>query len=254
MTFRSATRAWLLMMIAGAGCSPTTPRGGAAADSAAGTPAPARIAGPVSAAASPAASAPEPVLVAANRRIVLLGDSLTAGLGLPAEEAYPALLQSRLDARNAGWRIVNAGVSGDTSAGGLRRIDWSMEGGAAVVLVALGGNDALRGLPVAELESNLDQIVTRARAAGARVILAGMQAPPNVGPEYTAAFRAVYPRLAKKHGAVLVPFLLEGVAGIEALNQADGIHPNAKGARLVADTVWQALEPVVRDLEAKPGR
>lgn len=185
---------------------------------------------------------------------MILGDSLTAGLGLPADEAYPALLQTQLDARNAGWRIVNAGVSGDTSAGGVRRLDWALEGGAAIVVVALGGNDALRGLPVADLRRNLEQAVERAQDAGARVVLAGMQAPTNTGPEYTSAFRAVYPAVATEHGAALVPFLLEGVAGVEALNQADGIHPNQAGARLVAETVWRTLEPVVRELEARPTR
>jgi len=123
-----------------------------------------------------------------------------------------------------------------------------------VVLVALGGNDALRGLPVKDLAANLDEIVRRAKATGARVILAGMEAPPNTGPDYVASFRAVYPAIAKKHGVTLVPFLLDGVAGMETLNQADGIHPNPKGARIVADTVWRALEPVVRELEALPAR
>lgn len=237
MTLRSpATRVWPLLAMLCVACDtkPAPP--------------------PPAAAASAPAPTPESARIPANRRIVLLGDSLTAGLGLPADESYPALLQARLDARKAGWHVVNAGVSGDTSAGGLRRLDWALDGGAAVVLVALGGNDALRGLPVADLASNLDQIVTRARASGARVILAGMQAPPNTGPEYTAAFRAVYSTLAKKHGAALVPFLLQGVGGIEALNQADGIHPNTAGARIVADNVWRALEPVTRELEALPTR
>ena len=205
---------------------------------------------PASATASSQMSAP----VSANRRIVMLGDSLTAGLGLAAEQAYPALLKTRLDERKAGWHVVNAGVSGDTSAGGLRRLDWALEGGAAVLLVALGGNDALRGLPVADLASNLDQVVRRAKGTGARVILAGMEAPPNAGPEYVASFRAVYPAVAKKHSVTLVPFLLDGVGGIEALNQADGIHPNQEGARIIADTIWRALEPVVRELEALPAR
>ncbi len=211
-------------------------------------------AAPESAPASVAVPAPTSATVSANRRIVMLGDSLTAGLGLEAEQAFPALLQARFDARGTGFKIVNAGVSGDTSAGGLRRLDWALEGGAAVVLVALGGNDALRGLPVAELASNLDQIVRRAQATGARVILAGMEAPPNTGPDYVTSFRAVYPALAKKHRVALVPFLLDGVAGIESLNQADGIHPNPAGARILADTVWRALEPVVRELEALPAR
>jgi acyl-CoA thioesterase-1 len=172
----------------------------------------------------------------------------------PADQAYPALLQARLDERRNGWQVVNAGVSGDTSAGGLRRLDWSLEGGAAIVVIALGGNDALRGLPAADLARNLDAAVQQAQAAGARVILAGMEAPPNTGPEYTRAFRAVYPAIASARGATLVPFLLDGVAGIESLNQADGIHPNQAGARLVAGTVWRVLEPVVRDLEATPTR
>jgi acyl-CoA thioesterase-1 len=125
-----------------------------------------------------------------------------------------------------------------------------MDGGAAVVVVALGGNDALRGLPVADLEQNLDAIVREAAARGARVVVAGMEAPPNNGPEYTAAFRKVYPAVASRHRATLVPFLLDGVAGEAALNQADGIHPNPEGARRVAATVWRALEPIVRELES----
>jgi len=208
----------------------------------------------VAPASSVAAPAPTSSTVSPNRRIVMLGDSLTSGLGLEPEQAFPALLQARFDARGTGFVIVNAGVSGDTSAGALRRLDWALDGGAAVVLVALGGNDALRGLPVADLASNLDEIVRRAKATGARVILAGMEAPPNTGPDYAASFRAVYPAVAKKHGATLVPFLLDGVAGIEALNQEDGIHPNPAGARIIADTAWRALEPLVREIEALPAR
>ena len=241
MTLRSlATCVWPLLGMLSVACDTA--------------PAPKSAASPAPAGTATAAVAPSFATIPANRRIVLLGDSLTAGLGLPEDQAYPAILQTRLDARKTGWHVVNAGVSGDTSAGGLRRLDWALQGGAAVVLVALGGNDALRGLPVEDLASNLDQIVARARAAGARVILAGMEAPPNTGPEYTTAFRAVYPAIATKHGAVLVPFLLDGVGGVETLNQADGIHPNAAGARLVADTVWRSLEPVVRELETVPTR
>lgn len=213
---------------------------------------PARSA-PAATDATPAA-APAPIPARADRRIVILGDSLTAGLGVTPDQAYPALLQARLDQRRAGWTVVNAGVSGDTSAGGLRRLDWSLDGGAAILVVALGGNDALRGLPVDDLEHNLDAIVRGATAAGARVVVAGMEAPPNNGPEYTARFREVFPALARRHQATLVPFLLEGVAGDASLNQADGIHPNPEGARRVADTVWRALEPVVRDLEATTSR
>ncbi len=243
LTFgRAATCQWLFVVVASAACGNAP----APADVTAAAPDHERAA---------TADRPEPATPApAARRIVILGDSLTAGLGLPPDEAYPALIQARLDARDAGWQVINAGVSGDTSAGGMRRLDWSLDGGAAVVVVALGGNDALRGLPVADLRRNLERAVDRAKEAGARVVLAGMQAPTNTGPEYTTAFRAVYPAVAAERGATLVPFLLEGVAGVEALNQADGIHPNQAGARLVADTVWRALEPLVRELEARPTR
>lgn len=205
--------------------------------------------------ATPVDAAPAAVRPSASlRRLVILGDSITAGLGLPADQAYPSLLQARLDAQGQGWQVVNAGVSGDTSAGGLRRLEWAMAEGAAIVVVALGGNDALRGLPVDDLRSNLDTIVTRAQAAGAQVVLAGMQAPPNTGPEYATAFRAVYPGIAKARGVVLLPFLLDGVAGVETLNQADGIHPNQEGARRVADLVWQAVEPLVRAIDSDSTR
>lgn len=239
-----AAAGWLFVMVAAVGCGQ--------APTPVAAPAPASDAAPAATSSAPISSAAVPVPAA--RRIVFLGDSLTAGLGLPTDQAYPALIQTRLDARNSGWQVVNAGVSGDTSAGGVRRLDWTLDGGAAIVVIALGGNDGLRGLPVADLRANLDRAVTQAQAAGARVVLTGMQAPPNTGPEYTAAFAAVYPAIANAHGATLVPFLLEGVAGIESLNQADGIHPNQAGARLVADTVWRALEPVVRDLETLPTR
>lgn len=229
---------WVAMSLAACGPSPA---------------APARSA-PVASDAAPVAAPAPAAAVRAERRIVILGDSLTAGLGVTPEQAYPAVLQARLDQRQAGWTVVNAGVSGDTSAGGLRRLDWSLEGGAAILVVALGGNDALRGLPVDDLERNLDAILRGATAAGARVILAGMEAPPNNGPEYTRRFHDAYPVLAQRHHATLVPFLLDGVAGDAALNQADGIHPNPEGARRVADTVWRALEPLVRELEATTSR
>lgn len=209
---------------------------------------------PESPAAAPARSGPTKAAdarpgAAAPRRIVFLGDSLTAGLGLPIEQAYPSLIDARLSARGTGWTVVNAGVSGDTSAGGLRRLEWSLDGGAAILVVALGANDALRGLPPDDLERNLDAIVARAKALGARVVLAGMEAPPNNGPEYTARFRQAYTAVAARHDVTLLPFLLDGVAGSAALNQNDGIHPNQAGATLVADTVWRVLDPIVRALE-----
>ena len=187
----------------------------------------------------------------ARARVVILGDSLTAGLGLAAEDAYPARLQARVDA--AGWPIEIApmGVSGDTTAGGLRRLDWALDGDARLLLVALGGNDALRGLPVEQMEDNLARIVDRARERGVRVVLAGMEAPPNFGAAYTSRFRAVFRNLAESRGVPLVPFLLEGVAGVPALNQADGIHPNEAGASRIAEHLWPALEPLFRELAAE---
>jgi acyl-CoA thioesterase-1 len=198
---------------------------------------------------SPAAvshtAAPAAAPAASRQRIVALGDSLTAGLGLEPAQAYPALLQQRLDSAGLKYEVVNAGVSGDTSAGGLRRVDWALEGDVKVLIVALGGNDALRGLPVEQLRENLTTILERAKARGIKVILAGMEAPPNFGPAYTAAFRQTYRDVAAEHGAVLIPFLLEGVAGLPEMNQGDGIHPTAAGAQKVADTVWSALRPIV---------
>ena len=232
----------LVAAVAGCADAPSRPAGAESAGAAVAAAAPPRVAR-----ATPPAVSEHAV---ASRRVVFLGDSLTAGLGLPIEQAYPSLVAARLKARGKGWTVVNAGLSGDTSAGGLRRLDWSMEGGAAVLVVALGGNDALRGLPTADLERNLDAIVTKATGVGVRVIIAGMEAPPNNGPEYTADFRQAFADVARKHSVTLLPFLLDGVAGIESLNQADGIHPNQAGAALVADTVWRVLDPIVRALEA----
>jgi acyl-CoA thioesterase-1 len=177
--------------------------------------------------------------------VVILGDSLTAGLGLPMSRAYPSLLQRHIDDAGLKYTVVNAGVSGDTSAGGLSRLDWALDGDVRILVVALGGNDGLRGLPVAELSSNLSRIIERAQSRGVTVLLAGMEAPPNYGVDYTLAFHNAYPALAKKYHVVLIPFLLERVAGISGLNQADGIHPTEEGAQIVADTVWSALKPVI---------
>ena len=179
-------------------------------------------------------------------RVVFLGDSLTAGLGLSPDQAYPTLLQQKADTDGLSVRIVNAGVSGDTSAGGLSRLDYALEGDVRVMIVALGGNDALRGLPVEELRKNLATIIERAQAKKVRVILAGMEAPPNFGQSYTDGFRRVYTDLATQYKVPLIPFLLQGVAGIERLNQRDGIHPTAEGARMVADNVWTVLHPMLK--------
>jgi acyl-CoA thioesterase-1 len=183
---------------------------------------------------------------ASNRRsrIAVLGDSLTAGLGVAKAAAYPSLLQERLDAAGLDFEIVNAGVSGDTSAGGLARLDWALDGDVRILIVALGGNDGLRGLPAEELQSNLAHIIERAQTRGITVILAGMEAPPNYGRDYIVSFHKIYPALAAKYRVALVPFLLQGVAGDETLNQRDGIHPTAAGARIVADNVWRVLKPI----------
>ena len=182
----------------------------------------------------------------ATPRIVFLGDSLTAGLGLPADQSLPALIGKKLKERGLDYEVVNAGVSGDTSAGGVRRLDWSLDGDVSVLVVALGGNDGLRGLPPSELKKNLATIIDRARDRKIAVILAGMEAPPNNGPDYTREFRNVYAQLATEYGVRLIPFLLQGVAGDASLNQADGIHPNSRGAAIVADLVWKELEPALR--------
>ena len=197
-----------------------------------------------------AGEAPRPAPRSDRPRVVALGDSLTAGLGLAETEAYPALLQKRIDDEGLPFEVVNAGVSGDTSAGGLRRLDWALAGNPRVLILALGANDGLRGLPVERMRENLASIIGRAQARGIRVVLAGMEAPPNFGPEYTAAFRNAYRSLAKEHEVVFVPFLLDRVAGESRYNQGDGIHPNREGAEILADTIWRAVRPVLKELSA----
>jgi acyl-CoA thioesterase-1 len=182
--------------------------------------------------------------------VLFFGTSLTAGLGLEPEQAYPALVQRKLDSAGLAFRAVNAGVSGETSAAGLRRIDWLLAQPAPVrvLVLELGANDALRGQDLAAARSNLQEIIdrTRARHPDVRVVVAGMEAPPNLGSRYTAEFRRLFRDLARENDAALIPFLLEGVGGNPELNQADGIHPTAEGARIVADNVWRVLEPVLR--------
>ena len=178
-------------------------------------------------------------------RIVFLGDSLTAGLGLPPDQSVPALIQKRLDEEDYEYQVVNAGVSGDTSAGGLSRLDWSLEGDVRVLVIELGGNDGLRGLPVAAMKQNIDTIIRRAKQRGITVLLTGMEAPPNYGAAYTSEFRQTFRDLAREHEVALVPFYLEGVAGVAALNQGDGIHPNAEGSRVIERAIWQSLEPLL---------
>lgn len=178
--------------------------------------------------------------------IVVLGDSLTAGHGLPSTRlAYPARLQQRVDAAGFRYQVVNAGVSGDTTAGGVSRLNWVLHGNVRILIVALGGNDGLRGLPVSAMKRNLATIIQTAQRRGIQVLLAGMEAPPNYGPVYTRQFHDAFRALARRYHVAFLPFLLQGVAGIPRLNQADGIHPTARGAEIVADNVWHVLEPML---------
>jgi acyl-CoA thioesterase-1 len=190
---------------------------------------------------TPASPAPDRPLV------VFLGTSLTAGLGLAPAQAYPALIQARLDAAGLAYRVVNAGVSGETSAGALRRIDWLLKQPIAVLVVETGANDGLRGQDPDVTRANIQAIFDRAREESPppRLVLVGMEAMTNYGVEYTSRFRAIYPELARANDAALVPFLLEGVAGVRELNQADGIHPTAEGQQMMAKTVWEVLEPIL---------
>ena len=181
------------------------------------------------------------------RTVLFLGTSLTAGLGLEADSAYPQLIQRKIDGLALKYEVMNAGVSGETSAGLLRRLDWVLQHPAAVIVVETGANDGLRGQQVSATKVTIGRILERIKKdrPEARVVLAQMDAPPNLGKEYTQAFHAMFPALAAEHGVELMPFLLEGVAGFAALNQADGIHPNVVGERKVAENVWRTLEPLL---------
>ncbi|RYD45101.1 MAG: arylesterase [Verrucomicrobiaceae bacterium] len=182
-----------------------------------------------------------------KKRIVVLGDSITAGYGLDPQEAYPALLQKKIDAASLPYTVTNAGVSGDTTAGGLRRVAWALGKGADVLVVALGGNDGLRGISPEQTEKNLAGIIDKAREKNPaiKVVIAAMQMPDNMGAEFTARFKGLFPKVATEKKATLVPFLLEGVGGIESLNQQDRIHPTAEGQTKVADNVWKELKGVL---------
>ena len=183
------------------------------------------------------------------RTLVFFGDRLTAGYGLddPAHEAYPALIQEKIDAAHLPWRVVNAGLSGETTAGGLRRVDWILRQHVDLFVLALGANDGLRGIEPSLSAANLQRIIdhVRLQCPDARIVLAGMQLPPNMGGDYTADFAAMYPALAAKNHLPLIPFLLDGVGGHPDLNQPDGVHPTAAGAVRVAENVWQILRPLL---------
>jgi acyl-CoA thioesterase I len=178
-------------------------------------------------------------------RIVAFGDSLTAGLGVAAEEAYPAQLQRRLESEGFRYRVINAGVSGDTTAGGLRRVDWVLKSHPDIVILELGANDGLRGLKLQETQHNLERIIQRCRDASVIVVLAGMKLPPNYGVEYTKGFESIYPALAKQFGLTLIPFFLDGVAGSASLNQVDGIHPTKEGYRVIVEKISETITPLL---------
>jgi acyl-CoA thioesterase-1 len=195
--------------------------------------------------APPAGTSAGAARSATRPRVVALGDSLTAGLGLSPDQAWPALVQQKIDEAGLDVEVVNAGVSGDTTAGGLRRLDWALDGDVKVLVLELGANDGLRGLPIEQMRSNLSQMIATAQDRDIAVLLCGMEAPPNFGPQYTREFRQVYRDLADQHDVAFVPFFLDGIAGNAALNQADGIHPNEEGTRRVADLVWRSLQPLI---------
>lgn len=201
---------------------------------------PGDTAGPPAAPAAPRAAGDAPL-------IVFLGTSLTAGLGVDPSDAYPALIQAKVDSAGLRYQVMNAGVSGETSAGALRRLDWILSRPVAVLVVETGANDGLRGQSPDSIRANIEAILDRAARASPppRVLLVGMEAMPNLGAAYVQRFRAIYPAVARERGIPLVPFLLQGVAGVDSLNQADGIHPTPAGHRIMAATVWRALRPML---------
>ena len=239
-----AGAAALLLAIAAAGCTTDGRPSAGTPQSTSGAP-PAQGGG-----------APTP-LSSGRRTLLILGTSLTAGLGLDPEQAYPALLQQKIDSAGLPYEVVNAGVSGETSAGALRRVDWLLRRPIGVFVLETGANDALRGLDVDSTKEHIAAIVRAVHRAqpSAGVCVVQMEAPPNMGPRYATAFHALFGAVARSEGATLLPFLLDGVAGHAALNQGDGMHPNVRGEQLVAATVWGALEPVLRkELDVRPRR
>jgi len=185
------------------------------------------------------------------KAILFLGNSLTAGYGLDATQSFPALIQDRIDSLGWNFKVINAGQSGDTSSGGLSRIDWLLRREFQVLVLELGINDGLRGIHVEVTRQNLQAVInrTKSRYPGVKVVVAGMQVPPNMGVDYASSFRAIFSQLAKKNGAQLIPFLLEGVGGNPKLNLPDGIHPSVEGHKIVAENVWKVLEPLLRSMK-----
>ena len=228
---------WLLLLGSYVALGACAGKGRAAADSAAG-----RGGDPEANAATR-----HPPSGVRHATVLFIGTSLTAGLGLDPDSAYPQLVQQKIDSAGLPFEVVNAGVSGETSAGLLRRLDWLLRGDFGVVVVETGANDGLRGTPVAEATRNIRAVIQRIQQTHphARVVLVQMEAPPNLGTSYTRAFHAMYPAIARETGATLMPFLLDRVAGVPSLNQGDGLHPNHLGEHIVADNVWRSLEPVL---------
>jgi len=187
-----------------------------------------------------------------SKKILFFGDSITAGYGLDEEQAFPALIQERIDSLGWNFNVVNAGLSGETSAGGLRRVDWMLRQEFSIFVLELGGNDGLRGIDLESTKKNLEEIIEKVRnkKPDAKIILTGMQVPPNLGPDYTSQFKEMYPEIAEEKNVTLIPFLLEEVGGNPELNQADGIHPTAKGHKIIAETVWETLKPILQDMRA----
>ncbi len=230
------------LLIALLGCTgerESTPR---SLDSASG-----QASAPAGPSRAPAAQ-PAPAATESRRRIVFAGTSLTAGYGLDPDSAYPFQVQRMIDSAGLRFEVVNAGVSGETSSGLLQRLEWLLRGPFDILVIETGANDGLRGIPVETMERNIQQIIEGVRATkpGARVALVQMEAPPNLGRDYTRQFREVFPELARKNGVLLLPFLLEGVAGTRELNQPDGIHPNYDGERILARNVWKGLRPLLQ--------
>jgi acyl-CoA thioesterase-1 len=182
-----------------------------------------------------------------TKTILFYGDSLTAGLGLTTEEAFPALIEKKLKQQGKPCKVINAGLSGETSAGGLSRLDWVLRQPVNVFVLELGANDGLRGLPIEQTQKNLQSIIDKVKAKypNVKIVIAGMMVPPNMGPDYTSKFKKIFPELAKKNNATLIPFLLQDVAGNEKLNQADGIHPNVEGHKIVAENVLKVIQPLL---------
>ncbi|MFZ5623125.1 MAG: arylesterase [Gemmatimonadota bacterium] len=237
MPFDYLSRVPLFLALAVVLACDRTPRSSAAGGQRAGEALPAEA---TSSHAVPAPAAEAPL-------IVFLGTSLTAGLGVAPEQAYPALIQQKIDSAGLSYRVMNAGVSGETSAGALRRLDWLLSRPVAVLVVETGANDGLRGQDPDATRANLETILTRARERNPdiRLVVVGMEALPNLGADYVRRFRAIYPAVARKHRAALVPFLLAGVAGVDSLNQSDGIHPTPRGHQIMANTVWKTLQPLL---------